>query len=56
MIVSQIVEEFAEKIAAEKVREERNSIALNMLKAGKYAYREVSCCINLNLNYSSSNC
>jgi hypothetical protein len=42
MIVSQIVEEFAEKIAAEKVREERNSIALNMLKAGKYAMEEIS--------------
>jgi hypothetical protein len=42
MIVSQIVEEFAEKVAAEKVREERNSIALNMLKAGKYAMEEIS--------------
>jgi uncharacterized protein (DUF2141 family) len=42
MIVSQTVEEFAEKIAAEMVNEEKHSIALKMLKAGKYAMEEIS--------------
>ncbi|MDD6072321.1 MAG: hypothetical protein PUC12_16140 [Clostridiales bacterium] len=36
------VEEFSEKIAVERANEEKNSIAVKMLKAGKYALEEIS--------------
>lgn len=40
--VCKAVEEFSEKIAVERANEEKNSIAVKMLKAGKYALEEIS--------------
>jgi hypothetical protein len=40
--VCKAVEEFSAKIAVEMVNEEKNSIAVKMLKAGKYAMEEIS--------------